>query len=274
MSTTVFSRQRVRHELGLRAVTVVASRDLGPRLRRVTFDADLTGFVSLAPADHVKVFFPDPQTGELNAPRIVDDALVRPAGPVTARDYTPLLHSGRLELDFVLHGDHGPASRWASRAVPGDSLVVAGPRGSILPPAGPERYVIGGDETALPAISRWLRSIEADLPVTVLAEVQDSSDERYPLPVGARHEVRWLHRGEAPAGTTTLLADAVRELAPPPAAFWWFGGEATSLVPLRRYLRRELGLDKSAVDVDGYWKRDTSEYDHHAPLDPSDPESP
>src|SRR5699024_11326711 len=125
-------------------------------------------------------FFPDPQTGELHAPRLVDGMLERPSGPTFARDYTPLVSAaGELELDFVIHGDQGPATRWASQVTEGAELVVAGPRGSMLPPENADWYVLGGDETALPAISRWLQALPPAADVTVLAEVQDTADGAY-----------------------------------------------------------------------------------------------
>src|SRR5699024_4083598 len=133
--------------------------------------------------------------------------------------------------------------------------------------------VIGGDETALPAIARWLDVLPPEAPVTVLVEVADAEDESYPLAATGR-TVRWLHREGAEPGATTLLDEAVRSLeVSGGVTFYWFGGEAASLVPVRRYLRRELGLDKDAVDISGYWKRGTAEHDHHAPVDPSDPDA-
>ena len=265
-------QERVRHDFTVREMSVVSWRDLTPRMRRVTLTGPMDGFTSLGAGDHLKVFFPDPATGVLNAPRIVDGRLERPAGEVVARDYTPLVNAaGELELDFVIHGDDGPASRWAAHVEAGAELVVAGPRGSLLPPEGPEWYVLAGDETALPAISRWLRLLPAGADVTVLAEVQDAADEAYLAELGTAHPVTYLHRGDAAPGTTTLLADAVRGLPRRDGAgFWWLAGEAQSLVPARRYLRRELGLDKTAVDCSGYWKLGTAEHDHHAPVDPED----
>lgn len=270
--TSPLRHERVRHDFAVRPMTVTSWRDLTPRMRRVTLTGPLEGFTSPGPGDHVKVFLPDPVSGVLNAPRIVDGRLERPAGEVVARDYTPLVTpAGELELDFVIHGDHGPASAWASRVVAGAELVVAGPRGSKLPPEGADWYVLGGDETALPAIARWLRILPDDADVTVLAEVQDADDEAYLGELGSPHAITYLHRGGAEPGTTTLLADATRALGPLDA-FCWFAGEATSLIPVRRYLRRELGLDQTAVDCSGYWKRGAAEHDHHAPVDPDDTE--
>lgn len=276
MSTTspTFRQERVRHVFSARELTVTSWRDLTPRMRRVTLTGPMEGFVSAGPSDHVKVFFPDPQSGLLNAPRIVEGRLERPAGDVIARDYTPLVNSaGELELDFVIHGDDGPASAWASRVATGEPLVVAGPRGSKLPPEGADRYVLAGDETALPAISRWLQLLPDDADVTVLAEVQDADDEAYLAALGSPHPVTYLHRGTAAPGTTTLLGDAVRALpVRDGACFWWLAGESQSLIAARRYLRRELGLDQTAVDCSGYWRLGAAEHDHHAPVDPQDPD--
>lgn len=274
-SAPVISRERVRNEFGIRTLTVRDIRDLGPRMRRVTLEGPMEGFSSQGPGDHVKVFFPDPETGELHAPRLTAEGMKRPEGvPIHGRDYTPLpREDGALDLDFVLHGDDGPASHWAARVAIGDQLVVAGPRGSALPPTGVDGYVIGGDETALPAISRWLEIIDPEVPVIAIIEVTDAADESYPLASGANRDIRWLHRGDAAPGSTDLLAEAVLALPETDGViFHWFGGESISLIPVRRHLRRELGFDKSAVDVSGYWRRDTVAHDHHAPVDPDDPE--
>ncbi|WP_279582655.1 siderophore-interacting protein [Fodinicola feengrottensis] len=50
--------ERVRHEVRLRTLEVAKVNNLTPRMIRVTFTGpDLEGFVSLGPADHIKVFF-------------------------------------------------------------------------------------------------------------------------------------------------------------------------------------------------------------------------
>ena len=246
-------------------------------MRRFTFAGPMDGFSSPGPDDHVKVFFPDPVTGELHAPRLTPTGIERPDGvALIARDYTPLVGpDGALQIDFVLHSDAGPAAQWAQRAKVGDEIVVAGPRGSELAPNRAGAYLIGGDETALPAIARWLEVIDPEVPVTVLIEVAAVGDEAYPLPRhGGSRTVRWLYRGRAAPGGGSLLDEAVRALgalgADGAPVFCWFAGEASSLVAVRRYLRTELGLERSAVDVHGYWRRGTANHDHHAPVDPQD----
>ena len=278
LTPPTLTRERVRHEFAVRPMTVTGWRDVTPRMRRVTLTGPMEGFVSSGPGDHVKVFFPHPVTGELDAPRVAPDGgIERPQGvELISRDYTPLVNDrGELELDFFLHDDGGPAADWAARVGEGDQIVVAGPRGSKLAPAGADWFVLGGDETALPALSRWLRILPESAEVTVLVEVRDADDEAYLAGLAApNRRITWLHRGDALPGTTALLEDAARALPRPVGVgFFWFGGEAGTLKPIRRYLRRELGLDASTVECSGYWKRGEANHDHHAPVDPDDPEA-
>lgn len=279
--SAVAPQQVVRHPLTLRHVTVVAVRRVVPAIVRVTLGGpELTGFASDGPGDHVKVFFPDPVTGTLTTPEITPDGPRRPSsGTVVSRDYTPLAvrvgtgTSGtvgtEVDLDFVLHGDEGPASAWADRARVGDQLAVAGPRGSRLVPEGIGRLILVADETALPAVSRWLRLRPRDVGVVALLDVADDSVTTYLDDVDRTGvTAHWL-TGHAPAA----LEAALRALGPlAERDYVALAGEATTLVPLRRYLRRELGLPREQVSASGYWRRGVVALDHHAPLDESDPD--
>jgi NADPH-dependent ferric siderophore reductase len=262
----------VRHGITVRHLTVGAVRPLTSRLVRITLTGpDLAGFAAEGPADHVKLLFPDPATGEIATPFAPDGSRVPPTGPVIARDYTPLAFradagdGGELDVDFVLHGDEGPASAWAARAQVGDPLAVAGPRGSHLVPDGLEHLVLVVDETAFPAAARWLRLAPPAVTATVLLMTDDPAQAEYLEPsIGPR---------QVPTTATTDPETALRALGPiAPTTLVVLAGEATALVPLRRYLRRDLGLPAAQVDASGYWKRDVAALDHHAPLDPSDPD--
>src|SRR5690625_4394558 len=218
--------ERVRHPLKARELRVTAVTDLTPRMRRVTFAGDLADFASPGPADHVKLFFPNLDTGEHHAPSQGPDGMVAAAGEVLRRDYTPMPRAdGQLDIDFFRHPNDGPAARWAEQAEVGQRLVSAGPRGSRLLPRAAQWYIIGGDETALPAISRILTELGSRTRATVLLEVTDQDDETYPLPPG--HDVRWLHRSTATS--ENVLEAAVRDIAVPEGpGLFWFGGESTS----------------------------------------------
>lgn len=263
----------MRHEPAIRRLSVSATRKLSPGFVRITLTGDdLKGFTSSGPTDHSKLFFPDPATGTISAPAIVDGRMERPQdGTIIVRDYTPRQFRGgaapELDFDFFLHGD-GPASAWAAAAAVGDPIVVAGPRGSRMPPAGLARVVVAADETAMPALARWIESLPAEVEVVAFASVANESDAAYLEPAHVnRARVVWIEQ------QPDALERAFRAYGPiSDDTFVWVAGEATSLVPIRRYLRRELGLPAAQVKVDGYWKGGEAGRDHHAPVDPSDPD--
>jgi NADPH-dependent ferric siderophore reductase len=274
-----FTREAVRHPMALRHLVVDRVSRLTPTLTRVTLVGDeLAGFASEGPADHVKVFFADPATGILTVPELTPEGIRRPeSGTIVSRDYTPRAFRAatadepdELDLDFVLHGTDGPASVWAAGAAPGDQLVIAGPRGSRLAPTGIARAVLLADETALPSFSRWLELLAPEVEITALLDVADASVPAYLTDeLRLRADIVWLYRSNAP---DQLLA-ALRGLGPIDDDTFVFGaGEAAALIPVRRYLRHELGLPAEQVALSGYWKRGVANLDHHAPLDPSDPD--
>ncbi|WP_382309126.1 siderophore-interacting protein [Herbiconiux sp. UC225_62] len=274
-----FTREPVRHPMAVRHLTVARVAKLTPTLTRVTLiGEELAGFASDGPTDHVKVFFADPATGILTVPELTPDGIRRPeSGTIVSRDYTPRAFRAatadspdELDLDFVLHGTDGPASVWAANAATGDALVVAGPRGSRLVPSGIARAVLMADETALPALSRWLELLDPEVEITALVDVADASVPAYLSDeLRLRADIVWLYRENGP---DQLLA-ALRGLGPIDEETFVFGaGEASTLIPVRRYLRHELGLPSQQVALSGYWKRGVANLDHHAPLDPSDPD--
>ncbi|MEO5920870.1 MAG: siderophore-interacting protein, partial [Pseudolysinimonas sp.] len=103
-----FIRESVRHPLVVRRAEVAAVRTIVPSIVRVTLAGpELTGFASLGPTDHVKVFFPDPVTGELTTPVSGPGGTERPTnGVILSRDYTPLgvhmdaVGGTTVDLDF------------------------------------------------------------------------------------------------------------------------------------------------------------------------------
>ncbi|HEY5223001.1 MAG TPA: siderophore-interacting protein [Microbacteriaceae bacterium] len=290
------TREHVRHELTVRHLRVLARRELTPSMVRITLGGieqsggdSLDGFVNLGPSDHVKVFFPDPATGIVTAPSIGADGVHRPThGIVISRDYTPRAFrvaadgaSAELDIDFVLHGtpggrarnetaDGGPASAWAAAASVGDALAIAGPRGSRLAPDDAARAVLIADETALPAFSRWLELLPATTLITAILDVANEDEEDYLTDAQrTRASVEWTYREDGPG----QLEESVRSLGSIDSdTYVWAAGEAATLLPIRRHLRNTLGLGREQLTVEGYWRRGVTNLDHHAPLDPSDPD--
>ncbi|WP_285115901.1 siderophore-interacting protein [Leifsonia sp. fls2-241-R2A-40a] len=204
----------------------------------------------------------------------------------------------RLDVDFVVHGDGGPASRWLSGATPGDSVVVIGPdarsahRGVGIDwrPGDARELLLVGDETAAPAIASILEALPAGRRARAFIEVPSAGDA-LPLRTPVHATVRWLARGDDGPGTA-LLPAVQRWLAENPrivtgaaargsqrlddvdvdhdilwespedahAGFYaWIAGESGAVKALRRLLVREHGIDRSRVAFMGYWRLGRSE---------------
>lgn len=257
----------------LRELQVLRAYELTPGMRRVVlggdelgafrrYGYDLTPFRTEAPDDHVKLFFPAPGESEPVLPEQDDGHLDWPhEGPrPLSREYTPRRYdaeAGELELDFVVHAG-GVAADWASTAAPGDRIFLAGPKMSIvLPEPAPEWYLLTGDQTALPAIGRWLDELDEQVRVHVLVEVANPDEEQKLYhPAG---DVRWLYRDPT---DPDALVRALAELdLPDTPGFAWAAGETALMRGVREHLRKVRGLPTDRLCVTGYWKRGVSSYE-------------
>jgi NADPH-dependent ferric siderophore reductase len=253
--------QRVRHELRMRRLEVRSVESLTPHMLRVTLGGDdLEGFRSPGFDDHVKLFFPDPETGELSLPRIGPEGVSKPVpgeAPRLMRDYTPRQYdaaSKTLVIDFAMH-ESGPATQWARSAKPGDPLGVGGPRGSFVIPMNFDGYVLIGDDTALPAIARRLAELPAGALVFVFAEV-DSPVDRLRFTSEADVVVEWIYREGTPAGQSTALIDALACATMPAGdVHAWVAAEAGVAKAVRRHLVEARGLNPKWVKAAAYWRR-------------------
>lgn len=257
--------ERVRHELKFRVATVLKSERITPRMARVTLTSDdLESFVSLAYDDHCKVFFPEAGTTEFPVPTRSENGLVFPDGKrPEARDYTPRHYDNAartLTLDFVLHGD-GPASSWAQEAKPGDSIGVGGPRGSFVVRGDYDWYLLVGDETALPAISRRLEELPRDALAIAIIEIADNSEiQKIDAPKGA--EIHWLSREGAEPGDPHRLLGAIHGLELPDGdGYVFIAGESAMSKAVRAYMVDERGHNPDWIKAAGYWQAGIEDFD-------------
>jgi NADPH-dependent ferric siderophore reductase len=273
MSTLArFERAGQRNRFTARRATVIAVRRPADGVVRVTLGGpDFRDFESTGPADHVRLFFPDPATGILTAPAPSPegDGIVRPDAPTINRDYTPIgirtsADEATIDVDFMEHENAGPATLWALAARPGNELVVVGPRGSKRAPEDVDGFLAIVDATALPSLSRWLADIPAGTPVTVIAALD--------------HDESWLRGYLTPAlddARVHVVGTAVDDLAAGLAAldeidagtFVFAAGEARALAAVRRQLTTDRGLPPEQIAISGYWRRGVVAFDHHGPLD-------
>jgi NADPH-dependent ferric siderophore reductase len=265
MPMTSHTHQRVRHTVVFRTLDVLRVEHLSPHMQRIVFGgAELHGFVSAAPDDHVKLFFPN-SVGEIVPPVLGPNGPTFPPGREYSpmRDYTPRNHDGELNeltVDFVLHGD-GPAATWAAQAAPGQRIGAGGPRGSSLVADDFDTYVLVGDETALPAIGRWLEEMPEGTHVEVLLEIPHAED-RQALRSGAHVKMTWLERNGTAAGQSDLLEQALRALPTPIGdTFYWIASESRRTRNMRLWLSEERGVPKDWMKAKGYWKANADDGD-------------
>ncbi|WP_406080841.1 siderophore-interacting protein [Micromonospora sp. NBC_00858] len=240
---------------------VVANRPLTPHLRRITLTGmEIDRFGYGGPDQLARIFLTAPGA-ELHLPDSEQwwpalQAMPAELRPVV-RNYTVRrLDAGRreLDIDFVLHGDGGPASAWARRAAPGDPIGVLSDGSDYAPPVDTEWQLLIGDETAMPAITAAVEALPPGTRAIALIEV-GSTEHEIEVRTPAGVTLTWLHRGGTPAGGSAVVIRTLRELALPAGTPYAFvAGESAMVTTVRRHLCTERGMAKDRVYFCGYWK--------------------
>jgi NADPH-dependent ferric siderophore reductase len=232
-------------------LTVTSIEPLTPRMTRMTFSGPGLGEIGTWPDQQLKLLFPRPG-GSAHVSDAPDVGTWYQAYMAMPEDERPWMRGftvrslveGVLTVDFVLHGDNGPASAWAASAQVGDVLGRFGPSPDYARPLGTaDLLVFAGDETALPAIASLLELLPSQQQRLVFVEVADPVEEQ-DVP-----GVRWIHRS---AGEDLVSVVTAVEVEPP--AWVWLGGEASAVRALRRHFVG-LGVSKKDIEFAGYWRR-------------------
>ncbi|MGX6448177.1 siderophore-interacting protein [Patulibacter sp. S7RM1-6] len=248
-----------------RAVVARVDR-LSPTFARIVFAGeDLADLPDEEPGEIVTLIWPADGHDDVVLPeegwRFPADCPAQHARNYTVRDYDR--DAGELVVDFVLHGDHGHASRWAGAARPGDVLGFAGPRIHFYAEPAADWTLLVGDETALPSIAATAERLPAGHRTVAFVEVPGPED-RVDVAASCDLDLRWVHREGEPAGRSRRLERAVREAALPDGrAKVWVAGESLAVRGIREHLRDERGLEIGPMQAIGYWKhRDTPDDVH------------
>lgn len=292
---------------------VLSTQQLSPHFVRVTFTADDFDVFGTAGLDQrLKLILPLADGmladfGQRDAAvidsgewytrwRELADDLRGPLRTYTVRRVDPAAR--RVLVDFVVHHGAGPAGSWAETAQSGDEIVIVGPDqrsddyrvGLDWHPGTARRVLLAGDETAAPAISAILESLDSTYEVDAFIEVPTAADA-LELDLADTARLTWLARDDRPHGAA--LADAVaswtassgevlaRAAAPrrqeladidvDVELLWdspddsegdfyaWIAGEAAMVKGLRRHLVQGSGVDRKRVAFMGYWRLGQSE---------------
>ncbi len=225
----------------LRHLTVVKKYSLTPNMLRIILGGDeLASFPEGQESGYVKLCLPSNSL----------------SGKSLKRSYTIRAFDSEaleLTLDFVNHGDNGPASAWASSVQVGDKIMIDGPGAVKLVNMSADWFFIAGDMTALPAMSVNLEKLPSDAKGYAVIEVLSEADKQS-IQVPANIEVHWVIN-PYPDQENTCLVDCVKKLS------WlegdvdvWVACEFEAMRHLRRYFKQERMVGRGQIYASSYWK--------------------
>jgi NADPH-dependent ferric siderophore reductase len=249
----------------LRNVKVAQKKLLSPNMLRIILSGEaLHDFPENFESGYVKLrFLAD--VNEIYPIDISDDVVARLVNPKPRlRSYTIRAFDQKrceLTLDFVAHGDNGPASAWALSCNVGDSISIDGPGPAKLINMDADWFFIVGDMAALPAVSVNVERLDAAAIGHVVIEVL-SEEDKIPLVVPKGVFVHWVVNAHCDS-PNTVLADKVRSLS------WcdgvpsvWVAAEFSAMKNLRQYFKIERNVNKNNMYISSYWKMGEADEGH------------
>lgn len=247
-----------------RLMEVEAVCDLSAQIKRVRLrGTDLQRFEEFGNM-HVRLLLPSPSVPNPVWPVAGPDGLTEwpdPDQKPVSRVYTIRAidtEASWVDIDVVTHGDTGAGSAWALSAKSGDLVGMFGPLGRPINQDA-QHYIIGADETGLPALARLLEILPETATGLACIEVATEADIQ-PIINRTKIDVEWLFRRDAPAGTSLALSDRLiaetwrNDLE----CFGWFAAEDAAARRLRTHWRQDLGLSRDQTLAASYWRRGTT----------------
>lgn len=245
-----------------RLLTVKKAWRLTPNMIRVTFAGpELTDFPEGHEGANCKLMLPEPHESRLDFTARLSDGPPPVRRTYTVRHFRPDVLE--LDIDFVAHGDNGPASRWAGHAQPGDFLGFAGPSTPKISSFDADWYLVAADLSALPMAAATLELMPRDAKGVAVFEVT-SEEDRQQINAPANIAIHWLVHGN-PSTPSMQQEEFIRALDWPEGRVQTcIAGESGVIRSLRAFLHREVELPRDDTYVSGYWKIGLVEDEHQA----------
>lgn len=247
-----------------RILTVKSSRYLTPHMIRVTLTGDgLADFPEGQEGVHCKLVFPreGESLPEFSAHYADGGPMERlhPVRTYTVRSFRP--ESLELDIDFVAHGDEGPATLWAQSAAPGDFLAFMGPGPVKLTEFYADWYLVAADMSALPVAAATLEAMPETARGVAIFEIH-SEDDRQEIDIPEGIKTHWLVQDD-PHLPSAAQVDFIRGLAFPEGRVQTcIAGESGVIRELRLLVQTGRGIDKADAYISGYWKLGLVEDQH------------
>ncbi|MEM8812860.1 MAG: siderophore-interacting protein [Pseudomonadota bacterium] len=243
-----------------RFITVKQSQRLTPNMIRLTFAGpELESIPDGCEGAHCKIMLPgNDQTRE-------DFYACLTGGPrPVTRTYT-IRHArpdmGEIDIDFVEHGDEGPASAWARRARPGSFCGLAGPGSVKITDFYADWYLVAADMSALPMAAATLEAMPRSAKGLAVFEITSEEDSQ-PIDAPPGVQIAWLVHPD-PHVASDAQQQLVRALTWPTGTVQTcIAGESGVIRAFRQFLHNEKGVAKRDTYISGYWKIGLIEDEH------------
>ncbi|WP_395090707.1 siderophore-interacting protein [Vaginella massiliensis] len=245
---------------------LVRKEYITPHYIRVTLQCDdVTPFAGCTLGVNNKIMIPPKGVDKVYFPTIAENGKdfiqaeehLRPIVRTYTHRYIDV-EKNQLQIDFIHHGENGPASAWAINAKKGDKIGVAMKlfKAELYPPT--EWYFLIGDATAIPVIASILESLPENAKGIALLETPTKEDEQsLPKPQGIRLE--WIHNPHPANGSELAKIAKAKKIPNTSSKFAYVAAEFSTVKELRFYFRKELNWTKEELYAYSYWKAGVAE---------------
>jgi NADPH-dependent ferric siderophore reductase len=231
-----------------------------PTMIRVTCAADWIAALDANIAGaHFKLFIPQVDQADEAFLRQLADGPRPDVRTYTIRSIR--MDVGEIDVDFVDHGDAGPASAWARRCEAGDIAGFAGPGPIKMKEFFADTYIVAADMSALPVAAATLEAMPRDAKGLALLEITTPEDRQdIDPPDGV--DVRWLIHAD-PHAPANQSIDQIAALPPLDGAVQTcIAGESSMIKALREEIVNRRAVPKANAYISGYWKIGLIEDEH------------
>ena len=241
-------------------LTVKAAWALTPNMIRVTYSApEIAQMDANCAGANCKLFLPE-QGQDLAA--FTEQLMNGPRPTVrtyTVRNIRP--DACEMDIDFVDHGDGGPASAWARQAKAGAFCGFAGPGPVKVETYYADRYLVVADMSALPVAAATLEAMPADAKGTAIFEIMAEEDKQdFAIPAGI--ETHWLVNSN-PHVSSPVIPEMIAAMDLQSGSVQTcIAGESGMIKLLRQDLLVKKALPKQDCYISGYWKIGLIEDEH------------
>jgi len=239
---------------------VKAAWHLTPHMIRVTLTGDgIRTMQSGCEGANCKIFLPAAgQTQAAFEQQLIDGP--RPA----VRTYTVRyirVNDGEMDIDFVDHGDAGPASAWARAAKVGSFCGFAGPGPVKVTDFYADSYLVAADMSAIPVAAATLEAMPRDAKGDAFFEIVHADDVTdINAPAGVR--LHWLVQPETSPPAVQLVDAVLNWHWPDGVVQTCIAGESGAIKTLRDYILSEQKTPREDAYISGYWKVGLIEDEH------------